>query len=236
MTTFMRLGVTFPQNELSGDPQALHRFAVAAEELGYDHVQLYDHVVGGVRGVERQPPVPERSYHNKDPFHDPLVAFGYLAAVTQRIELVTGMLILPQRQTVLVARQAADVDLLSGGRLRLGVGCAAVCPPQTRPIPIWLGGSSESALRRAAKLADGFIFGYGLRDVAVHAWQQVQQLLREQDRSPDEFPGPVQPPARRTRDMARPDHRRPSTASRRGRDRRCGDQRAKRPAHTRSAH
>jgi probable F420-dependent oxidoreductase len=235
MTTFMRLGVTFPQNELSGDPQALHRFAVAAEELGYDHVLLYDHVVGGVHGVERQPPVPERSYNEKDPFHDPLVAFGYLAAVTRRIELVTGILVLPQRQTVLVARQAADVDLLSGGRLRLGVGIgynpveyhalgmewttrgrrldeqipylrqlwsgqpititgefdqidrAAVCPAPKRPIPIWLGGSSEAAFHRAAKLADGFIFGYGLRDEAVHAWQRVQQLLREQDRSPDDF-------------------------------------------------
>ena len=118
----MKLGVTFPQDELSGDPENLRRFALAAEELGYDHLLLYDHVVGAVRDVERPVPLPERGYDEKDPFHDPFVAFGYVAAITQRIELVTGILILPQRQTALVARQAADVQILSGGRLRLGVG------------------------------------------------------------------------------------------------------------------
>jgi probable F420-dependent oxidoreductase len=235
MTTRVRLGVTFPQDELSRDPLALRRFALAAEELGYDHVLLYDHVVGAVRGTRREPPVPDRSYGERDPFHDPLVAFGYLAAITQRIELITGILILPQRQTVLVARQAADVDLLSGGRLRLGVGIgynpveyhalgvswktrgrrleeqipylrrlwggepvtfegefdqidrAAVCPPPSRPIPIWLGGSSEAAFRRAARLADGFIFGYGLRDEAVRSWQRVRELLNEEGRPVDGF-------------------------------------------------
>jgi probable F420-dependent oxidoreductase len=231
----MKLGVTFPQDELGGDPRALHRFALAVEELGYDHLLLYDHVVGAVRGVERPPPRPERTYGEKDPFHDPLTAFSYVAAITRRIELVTGILILPQRQTVLTARQAADVDLLSGGRLRLGVGIgynpveyhalgadwttrgrrldeqipylrrlwsgepvtftgrfdqidrAAVYPPPTRPIPIWLGGSSEAAFRRAAMLGDGFIFGYGLGDEATRAWRRVQRLLREHGRSPEGF-------------------------------------------------
>ncbi|ONH30868.1 LLM class F420-dependent oxidoreductase [Pseudofrankia asymbiotica] len=231
----MRLGVTIPQNELGGDPDALRQFAVTAEQLGYEHLLLYDHIVGAVHGVDRQPPLPERSYHEKDPFHEPLVTFGYLAAATRRVELVTAILILPQRQTVLVARQAADVDLFSGGRLRLGLGVgynpveyhalgqewttrgrrldeqipylrqlwsgepvtftgqfdqidrAALCPPPSRPIPIWLGGSSEAAFRRAARLADGFIFGYGFHQEAMLAWSRVQQLLREQGRSPDGF-------------------------------------------------
>jgi probable F420-dependent oxidoreductase len=81
---------------------------------------VYDHVVGAEH-ADREPPL-WGPYTDKDPFHDPFVMFGYLAAVTSRIELVTGVLILPQRQTVLVAQQAADADLLSGGRLRLGVG------------------------------------------------------------------------------------------------------------------
>jgi probable F420-dependent oxidoreductase len=231
----MKLGVTFPQDELGGDPLALGRFATTAEELGYDHVLMYDHVVGAVHGVTRTPPLPERSYDEKDPFHDPLVAFAYLAAITRRIELVTGILILPQRQTVLVARQAADVDLLSGGRLRLGVGIgynpveyhalgqqwatrgrrldeqipylrrlwtgeptefsgefdqidrAAVYPPPSQPIPIWLGGNSEAAFRRAAKLGDGFIFGYGMRAEAIHAWRRVQELLAEEGRNLEGF-------------------------------------------------
>ena len=231
----MRIGITFPQNELSGDPEALRRFAVAAESLGYDHLLMYDHVVGAVRGVQRDPPVPERSYDERDPFHDPLVAFGFLAAATDRIELVTGILILPQRQTVLVARQAADVDILSNGRLRLGVGIgynpveyhalgqewrirgrrldeqipylrelwsgqamtfagrfdqidrAAVYPPPAHRIPIWIGGSSEAAYRRAAKLGDGFIFGYGMRDEAVQAWSRMQTLLREEGRGVADF-------------------------------------------------
>lgn len=235
MTGLLRLGVAYPQNELGGDPAALRRFAVAAEELGYDHLMMYDHVVGAVHGVARSTPQPERSYHEKDPFHDPLVAFAYLAAITMRIELVTGVLVLPQRQTVLVARQAADVSLLSGGRLRLGVGVgynpveyealgmefsrrgqriaeqipflrslwsgepqtfegefdaidrAAVFPPPRHPIPIWCGGSSEPAFRRAAEVGDGFIFGYGLRAEAVNSWRRVQELLRERNRPTEGF-------------------------------------------------
>ena len=231
----MRLGVTFPQDELGGDPDALRRFATTAEELGYDHVLMYDHVVGAVQGVPRTPPLPARSYGENDPFHDPLVSFAYLAAVTRRVELVTGILILPQRQTVLVARQAADVDLLSGGRLRLGVGIgynpveyhalgqqwatrgprldeqipylrqlwtgeattfngefdqidrAAIYPPPSRPIPIWLGGNSEAAFRRAARLGDGFVFGYGMAASAVRAWRRVQELLAEEGRDPAGF-------------------------------------------------
>lgn len=122
MSDRLRIGVAFPQNELAGDPDALHVFARAVEDLGFDHLLMYDHVVGAVPGVHREVSMPDRAYTDKDPFHDPLIAFAYLAAVTERIELVTGVLILPQRQTALVARQTADVALLSRGRLRLGVG------------------------------------------------------------------------------------------------------------------
>lgn len=115
----MKVGVIYPQNELRGDPQAVRRIGLAAEALGYDHLLAYDHVLGATH--DREPKL-WGPYTEKDPFHDPLVMFAYLAGLTTRIELVTGILILPQRQTVLVARQAADLDLLSGGRLRLGVG------------------------------------------------------------------------------------------------------------------
>ncbi|SEO85058.1 LLM class F420-dependent oxidoreductase [Trujillonella endophytica] len=236
MTT-VRVGVAYPQDELGGDPDALRRFGVAVEELGYDHLLMFDHVVGAVH-APRDLPMPPRMYTERDPFHDPLTAFAHLAALTRRIELVTGVLVLPQRQTVLLARQAADVDLLSGGRLRLGVGvgynpveyhamgadwsargrriaeqipylrqlwtgealtftgefdqidrAALNPPPAGRSIPIWYGGSSEAAFRRAAELADGFVFGYAFRDTAVGQWQRVQELLRDAGRSPAGFRG-----------------------------------------------
>jgi probable F420-dependent oxidoreductase len=116
----MRIGAVYPQIEMGGDPEAVRRIGRGVEELGFDHLLVYDHVLGAVQ-VDRDPPL-VGPYDEHDPFHDPLVMFGYLAGLTERIELVTGILILPQRQTALVARQAADVDLFSGGRLRLGVG------------------------------------------------------------------------------------------------------------------
>ena len=117
----MKIGAVYPQVELRGAPQALHTIALAVEAMGYSHLALYDHVVGASH-EDREPPLPAGYYDHLDPFHDPFVAFGYLAAITNRIELITSILILPQRQTVLVAKQATDVDLLSEGRLRLGVG------------------------------------------------------------------------------------------------------------------
>jgi probable F420-dependent oxidoreductase len=116
----MKLGVVYPQTELGGDPRAVHEIGVAVDTLGYDSLLFYDHVVGAEH-ANRQPPL-SGPYTEHDPFHDPLVVFGYLAGVTHTIELATGVLILPQRQTVLLAKQAADADLLSGGRVRLGVG------------------------------------------------------------------------------------------------------------------
>jgi probable F420-dependent oxidoreductase len=115
----MRLGVIFPQTEITADPTAVRDYAQAAEELGYDHLLAYDHVVGA---DTRSRPDWRGPYSIDSLFHEPLVLFGYLAGLTRRIELVTGILILPQRQTVLVARQAAEVDVLTGGRFRLGVG------------------------------------------------------------------------------------------------------------------
>lgn len=116
----MRIGAVYPQTELRGDPDAVRRVGLAVEQLGYDHLLAYDHVVGAVHAA-REPRL-WGPYTEHDPFHDPFVMFAHLAAITERIEFATGVLILPQRQTVLVAKQAADLSLLSGGRLRLGVG------------------------------------------------------------------------------------------------------------------
>src|SRR6266850_4572298 len=116
----MQIGVVYPQIELGGDPSAVGRIGKAVEDLGFDYLLAYDHVLGAVH-ADRTPPL-TGPYTERDPFHDPFVMFAYLAGITERIGFATGILILPQRQTALVARQAADVDLLSGGRLRLGVG------------------------------------------------------------------------------------------------------------------
>jgi probable F420-dependent oxidoreductase len=116
----MQIGVVYPQIELRGDPNAVRLMGRAVEDLGFDHLVAYDHVLGAVH-AGRTPPL-TGPYTERDPFHDPFVMFAYLAAITHRIGFATGVLVLPQRQTALVARQAADVDLLSGGRLRLGIG------------------------------------------------------------------------------------------------------------------
>lgn len=117
----MKVGAVYPQIELGGDPHALREFAVTVESLGFDHLVMYDHVMGAVR-EDREPPLVGGPYTEQDPFHDPLTAFSHLAALTTRLEFVSGVLVLPQRQTALVARQAADIQLFSGGRLHLGVG------------------------------------------------------------------------------------------------------------------
>jgi probable F420-dependent oxidoreductase len=229
----MKLGAAYPQIELGGDPQALRRFAIATEQLGYDHLLMYDHVVGAVH-AGREPRL-WGPYTEKDPFHDPLVAFGYVAAITTRIELITGVLILPQRQTVLVAKQATDVDLMSGGRLRLGVGSgwnyveyhalgvdwtkrgrklseqipylrrlwseegfshqgefeqidrANIVPRPHRQIPIYGSGFGEPAYRRAAKMADGFIFPFAFGPQSTVGWTRLKELRAEEGRPVDGF-------------------------------------------------
>jgi probable F420-dependent oxidoreductase len=202
----MKAGVVYPQIELGGDTGAVKAFAQAAEDLGYDHIVIYDHVLGAVH-AGREPKL-TGPYKETDPFHEPLVTYAYLAGVTKTLELVTGVIILPQRQTALFAKQAADVDLFSDGRLRLGVGIgwnwvefdglemsrhfrrrgkrqeqqialirklweepvvdyadsdhridgAGILPRPKRQIPIWLGGFSEAAFDRAARIGDGFLF------------------------------------------------------------------------------
>ncbi len=114
----MRIGVVFPQTEIGPDMGAVRGYAQRVEELGFTHVLAYDHVLG----ADPQAHAPWTGpYDVHTTFHEPMVLFGYLAGITS-LELVTGIIILPQRQTALVAKQAAEVDLLTGGRFRLGVG------------------------------------------------------------------------------------------------------------------
>jgi probable F420-dependent oxidoreductase len=114
----MRFGAVFPQHEIGDDPAVIRDWAQAVEEMGFHHMLAFDHVLGA--GVDTRPGW--QGYTSETAFHEVFVLFGYLAGVTTTLELVTGVLILPQRQTALVAKQAAEVDVLSGGRLRLGVG------------------------------------------------------------------------------------------------------------------
>jgi probable F420-dependent oxidoreductase len=114
----MQIGVVFPQTEIGPDVGAVRAYGQRAEQLGFRHLLAYDHVLGADPAVHQGWSGP---YDVETTFHEPLVLFGYLAAVT-RLELVTGIIILPQRQTALVAKQAAEVDLLTEGRFRLGVG------------------------------------------------------------------------------------------------------------------
>jgi probable F420-dependent oxidoreductase len=205
----MKIGVVFPQTDIGNDPAGIRDYAQAVEALGYTHILAYDHVLGANRDRHTALTGP---YSHRDAFHEPFVLFGFLAAVTRRVELTTGIIILPQRQTALVAKQAAAVDVLSGGRLRLGVAVgwnfveyealgeeftirgkrieeqievlralwtrelvtlkgrwhrimdAGINPPPVqRPVPIWMGGLSDAALRRAARVADGWVWSGAVR-------------------------------------------------------------------------
>ena len=198
----MNLGAVFPQTEIGADPAGVREYAQAVQELGFDHLMAYDHVLGA--DDARHPGLvgPYRAEHM---FHEILVLFGYVAGVAPQLELVTAVVIAPQRQTALLAKQAAEIDVLTGGRFRLGLGigwnpveyealgedftnrgrrfeeqielmrrlwtepvfdfdgrwhevtAAGLNPlPVQRPIPIWIGGSAERALRRTARLADGY--------------------------------------------------------------------------------
>jgi probable F420-dependent oxidoreductase len=198
----MRIGVAFPTTEIGTDPAAIRDFAQAAEDLGYDHITIIDHVLQAAKPAGDD----WRAYYSRDNmFHEPMVTLGFLSAATRRIGLATAILILPQRPAVLVAKQAAQIDVLSGGRLRLGVGLgwnelefdalgqdfknrgrrmveqielmralwtnelvtfdgewhriddAGINPlPVQRPIPVWAGAFAAPAIRRAAKVADGW--------------------------------------------------------------------------------
>jgi probable F420-dependent oxidoreductase len=218
----MKIGAAYPTSEVAGDPEAMKKFIDAAVALGYGHIMAYDHVVKCP--LENREPKLTGPYTEKHAFHDPFVLFGHAAALTDKLEFVTGVLVLPQRQTALVAQQSADVDLLSRERLRLGVGIgwnyveyealgqdfrtrakrleeqigllrelwtvpivtfegrfdridrAGINPRPRRRIPIWVGGYSEPAYERGARLGDGFIFA-AEGDVAVRAWARVKHHL-----------------------------------------------------------
>ncbi len=115
----MKLGAVFPQVEIGDDPDLIAAFAMSVESTGYDHLIAYDHVLGAsvANRSDWQGP-----YTSESMFHEPFVLFGYLAGLTTTLELVSAVIILPQRQTALVAKQAASLDVLARGRLRLGIG------------------------------------------------------------------------------------------------------------------
>jgi len=197
----MQLNAIFPTRDIGNDPAKIRDWAQAAEALGYAHIEVPDHVLGAAARDGWTP-----TYNERDPFHETFVMLGFLAAVTKTIRLSSGVLISPQRQTALIAKQAAEVDLLCGGRLRLGIGVgwnhveyealgsewktrgarqaeqieamrrlwsedlvtfkgrfdrfeavSIAPPPLQRPIPIWLGGVSDGAIKRAARLGDGWM-------------------------------------------------------------------------------
>jgi len=231
----MKVGVVFPQTEIGQDPAVIRDYAQAVESMGYTHILAFDSVVGAnpnrAGGWDSQ-------YTYQHAFHEPFVLFGFCAGVTRRIELVTGIVILPQRQTALVAKQAAAVDVLSGGRLRLGIGVgwntvefealgenfknrgkrveeqlevmrllwtnelvtydgqwhrvpdAGIRPlPVQQPIPVWMGGDSEVVIRRAARLADGWITLPSFRPgpAGQQTVDRLHGLVREAGRDPAAF-------------------------------------------------
>jgi probable F420-dependent oxidoreductase len=229
----MRIGVIFPQFEFGTDPSAIRDYAQTAEDLGYTHIGADDHVIG---------PNPARpggwtgwvTYHT--PFYEPFVLFSFMAGVTHSIQFTTCVLLLPQRQTVLVAKQSASLDVLCGGRLRLGLGNgwniveyqslnedihtrgrrieeqiallrrlwtephvdfqgrwhhvpdAGINPlPVQRPIPIWFGGQSEPAIRRAARLGNGWMPLYGSAEEARPGIALLEETLNAAGRTRSAF-------------------------------------------------
>jgi len=224
----MKIGAVFPTCEIGDDPAAVRDFAQAAEELGYAHLVVYDHVLGA-QHADREPAL-TGPYDENDPFHEPFVLHGYLAALTRTLELATGVIILPQRQAALVAKQAAELQWLSQGRFRLGVGTgwnwveyealgvpyagrgkrmeeqvavlralwaggttsfdgafhhferAGLLPAPPKEIPVWFGGFSPAAIRRAARIGDGFLFGASndaMRGLCEMLWSEARANGRD---------------------------------------------------------
>jgi probable F420-dependent oxidoreductase len=236
------LGAVFPQLEIGADPDVVGRFARTVEDLGYDHLVIFDHVLGA---DSNRPGGWTGAYDHRSMFHEPFVLYGYLAAMTTRVKLATAVIVLPQRQTALVAKQAAEVDVLSRGRLILGVGIgwnqveyealgmsftnrgkrieeqiavlralwtrevvdfkgrwhridrAGLSPlPVQRPIPIWMGGGwdrqkreiVEPALRRIAKIADGWFTHLPANDDGRAGMTAFRRLVQEEGRDPATVP------------------------------------------------
>ena len=227
----MQLNAFFPTRDIGTDPAKIRDWAQAAEDLGYKYIEVPDHVFGA---TAREGWVP--LYNEQDPFHETFVTLGFLAAVTKSIRLSSGVLIAPQRQTGVIAKQAAEADLLSGGRLRLGIGVgwnhveyealgvdwktrgvrqaeqvevlrrlwcedlvsfkgrfhdlrevSVVPPPVQRPIPIWLGGSSDAAVLRAARLGDGWMPILSPDAQAEQRLGALREQLKSLGRDPTEF-------------------------------------------------
>jgi probable F420-dependent oxidoreductase len=229
----MRIGVVFPQTEIGADRAGVKAYAQAVEQLGYQHLMVYDHVVGADTSVR---PGWTGPYTVDTLFHEPIVLFGYLAGITPTLEVVTGVIILPQRQTVLAAKQAAEVDVLTNGQFRMGVGigwneveyealgmnfhdrgrrleeqialmrrlwtervvtfegkyhrvtAAGLNPlPVQRPIPVWIGASSDAGIKRAAFMADG----YFPQPPQTREWERTAEKIRawlgEAGRDPGSF-------------------------------------------------
>jgi probable F420-dependent oxidoreductase len=231
----MHIGVAFPTTEIGTDPAAIRDFAQAAEDLGYDHITIIDHVLQAGKPAADD----WRAYYSRDNmFHEPFVTLGFLSAVTERIGLATAILILPQRPTVLVAKQAAQIDVLCRGRLRLGVGIgwndiefdalgqnfknrgprmveqialmrelwthelvtfdgewhriadSGINPlPVQQPIPVWVGAFVAPAIRRAAKVADGWFVNPRLDpdDTAVRSIEIFREAATAAGRNPDDL-------------------------------------------------
>jgi probable F420-dependent oxidoreductase len=227
----MQLSAFFPTRYIGNDPAKIRDWAQAAEDLGYQHLEVPDHVFGVTARGDWKP-----VYNEKDAFHETFTTLAYIAAVTKKIGLCSGVLILPQRQTGLVAKQAAQVDLLSNGRLRLGIGVgwnwveyqalgtdwhtrgamqaeqidvmrklwtgdlvtfkgkfhtmesvAIVPPPVQRPIPIWFGGSSDAAIKRAARLGDGWMPIMAPDEAGEAALAKLKTHLKEFGRDPAKY-------------------------------------------------
>ncbi len=227
----VRVGIVYPHQEIGDDPARIAAFAHAAEDLGYAHIVAYDHVLGA--DPADRPAWWKGAYTHRDAFHEPFVLFGYLAAITKKLEFAFGIVILPQRQTALVAKQAATLDVLSGGRVRFGAGIgwnhveyealgiswrdrakrieeqievlrllwtqelvdytgrwhridrAGIRPlPVQRPIPIWMGADQEVAVRRVARLADGWFSHLEPNDEGRAALERFRGYVREAGRDP----------------------------------------------------
>jgi probable F420-dependent oxidoreductase len=233
-TQLVRVGVVFPQLEIGTDPAKIRAYAQAAEDLGYTHLVAFDHVLGADTSTR---PDWRGPYNAKSTFHEVFVLFGFLAACTTRLELAPAVVILPQRQIALVAKQAAEVDVLTRGRTRLGVGLgwneveyvalgekfrnrarrieeqiallrllftnevvdftgrwhridrAGLNPlPVQRPIPIWMGGNAEPAMRRIARIADGWFTHVQPDDAGREPRAAFPSYLRDAGRDPATFP------------------------------------------------
>jgi len=224
----MRTGVIFPTISIGNDPGGIRDYIQTAEALGFKHILVFDHVMGA--GTATRPNW-RGPYNHTNGFHEPMVLFGYIAALTKQIEMATGVLILPQRQTALVAKQAAEVDVLSGGRLRLGVGIgwndveyeclgedfhkrgrrveeqtklmrelwakdlvtfegefdtvidAGINPrPLRKNIPLWFGGNEDAALRRIARIGDGWFPLFGMGDKGAERIERMKNYVRDTHR------------------------------------------------------